>query len=81
MDGSGGRVAVCTATITDFANGTDTIDLSAFSGISGFSDISSKISQDGDNTVIDLSDFGGGEITLEDFTATNLDASDFEFSM
>ena len=40
------------------------IDLSAFSAISGFSDL--MITQDGDDTVIDLSAHGGGEITLED---------------
>ncbi len=65
-------------TITDFENGTDKIDLSAVSGISGFSDL--MITQDGDDTVIDLGE-SVGQITLEDFTSSDLDASDFEFSM
>ena len=66
-------------TITDFTDGADTIDLSAVSEIESFLDL--NIKQDGDNTVIDLSEWGGGEITLEDFTSTNLDARDFDFSM
>ena len=66
-------------TITDFADGEDLIDLSAFSAISGVSDLT--ITQDGDDTVIDLSAHGGGEITLEDFTSTDLDATDFGFAM
>ena len=66
-------------TITDFTDGEDPIDLSAFSSISGFSDLT--INQDGDDTVIDLGAHGGGEITLEDFTSTDLDATDFGFAM
>ena len=66
-------------TITDFTDGEDLIDLSAFSSISGFSDLT--INQDGDDTVIDLGAHGGGEITLEDFTSTDLDATDFGFAM
>ena len=68
-------------TITDFTDGEDIIDLSAITGITGFSDLSGKITQDGEDTVIDLSSFGGGEITLEDFTSTDLDATDFDFTM
>ena len=66
-------------TITDFENGTDTIDLSAISSISGLTDLT--ITQDGDDTKIDLSDHGGGEIILEDFTSTDLAATDFDFGM
>ena len=66
-------------TITDFTDGDDTIDLSAFSDIADFDDISGKITQDGDDTVIDLADFGGGTITLEGFTSTDLTADDFAF--
>ena len=66
-------------TITDFTDGEDMIDLSAFSSISGFPDLT--ITQDGDDTVIDLGVHGGGEITLEDFTSTDLDATDFGFAM
>ncbi len=36
---------------------------------------------DGDDTKIDLSAQGGGEIIIEDFTSTDLDATDFDFSM
>ena len=66
-------------TITDFTDGDDTIDLSAFSGITGFTDLDGKISQSGSDTVIDLTDFGGGTITLEGFTSTDLSADDFAF--
>ena len=65
-------------TIIDFENGTDTIDLSAISSITGFSDLT--ITQEGDDTKIDLGE-NVGEIILEYFTSTDLDASDFEFSM
>ena len=65
-------------TVTDFENGTDTIDLSAITAITGFSDLT--ITQEGDDTKIDLGE-NVGEIILEDFTSTNLDATDFDFSM
>ena len=44
-------------TITDFENGTDTIDLSAITSITGFSDLT--ITQVGDDTNIDLGDRSG----------------------
>ena len=66
-------------TITDFTDGDDTIDLSAFDDISGFTDLDGKIAQSGSDTVIDLGDFGGGTITLEGFTSTDLSADDFAF--
>ena len=66
-------------TITDFTNGTDTIDLSAISSITALTNLT--ISQEGDDTKIDLSSHGGGEIILEDFTSTDLDATDFDFGM
>ena len=65
-------------TITDFENGTDTIDLSAITAITGFSALT--ITQVGDDTKIDLGT-NVGEIILEDFTSTDLDATDFDFSM
>ena len=72
-------------TIQDFKDVSggenDTIDLTAFTGITGYSDLTGKITQDGDDTKIDLSSFGGGEIVIEDFTSTDLDATDFDFSM
>ena len=64
-------------TITDFTDGEDTIDLSAFSGISGFSDLTATQVEDG--VQIDLSDYGGGTITLQNFTLSDLDATDFTF--
>ena len=53
-------------TITDFTDGDDTIDLSAFSDITDFDDISGKITQDGDRHR-DRSQrtSAGGTITLE----------------
>ena len=64
-------------TITDFTDGEDTIDLSAFTGITGFGDLTAT--QDGANTVIDLSAYGGGSITLQGVTSTDLDEADFVF--
>ena len=68
-------------TIKDFKDVTggenDTIDLTAFTGITAFSQLT--INQDGDDTKIDLSSQGGGLITIEDFTSTDLDATDFDF--
>jgi len=63
--------------IGDFTDGEDAIDLTAFTGISGFRDL--KVSQDGDNVVIDLSGDGGGSITLWNFDLDDLDGSDFIF--
>ncbi|MDE0175202.1 MAG: calcium-binding protein [Defluviicoccus sp.] len=59
-------------TIKDFQDGLDRIDLSAFDGISGFSDLSAR--QDGGNVVIDFSSWGDGgdSITLENFSLANL---------
>ena len=64
-------------TITDFADGEDTIDLSAFSGIGGFGDLT--VTQVGSGVQIDLSAYGGGTITLQNFALSDLDASDFVF--
>ena len=64
-------------TIMDFTNGTDTIDLGAFTGISQYSDVSDNATQVGDDVVIDLSSFGGGTITIENFALSDLDATDF----
>ena len=67
-------------TIKDFEDGNDIIDLTAFTGITDFSDLDGKIAMDGDDTKVDLSSFGGGEIIIEDFTSTDLDGTDFDFS-
>ena len=62
-------------TITDFNDGDDNIDLTAFEDITSFNDLS--LEQQGDDVVIDLSEQGGGTIVLSDFVLANLDASDF----
>ena len=64
-------------TITDFADGEDTIDLTAFTGITQFSDLT--VTQKGDNVEIDLSGHGGGTITLEGVSTDDLDGADFMF--
>lgn len=64
-------------TIYDFANGDDRIDLSAFSGINGFSDISAT--QVGGAVVIDFSAYGGGSIKLNNFNLSDLNEEDFIF--
>ena len=68
-------------TIKDFKDVSggenDKIDLTAFSSITEFSQLT--ITQDGDDTKIDLSSQGGGEIIIEDFTSGDLDATDFDF--
>ena len=64
-------------TITDFTNGDDVIDLTAFTGITAFADLTAT--QEGANVKIDLSSQGGGTITLENFTLGDLDAEDFLF--
>ena len=62
-------------TITDFTDGDNSIDLSAFEDIETFNDLS--LEQQGDNVVIDLSDYAGGTIVLSGFDLANLDAADF----
>ena len=64
-------------TVKDFADGEDLIDLSAFVDITSFDDLT--VTQDGENTVIDLTSHGGGTITLEGVTATDLDGDNFTF--
>ncbi len=65
-------------TITDFTDGEDQIDLSAFTGITGFDDLT--VTQSGSNVVINLSgQTGGGTITLQNFTLADLDEDDFVF--
>ena len=63
-------------TIRDFADGEDTIDLSAFSGV-GFDDLA--ILASGSDVSIDLSGQGGGTIALQNVRSADLDASDFVF--
>ena len=66
-----------TDTILDFTDGDDTIDLSALTDITGFSDLT--ITQEGTTAVIDLSSQGGGTIRLDDTAVSDLDAADFTF--
>ena len=70
--------------ISGFKDGTDTIDLSSFTNITGFNDLSISV-VDGE-TVIDLTAFGGGTITFKEASTSeltidtdDLDASDFVF--
>ena len=64
-------------TIVGFWSGEDRIDLSAFTDITGFDDLT--ITADGDAAVIDLTAYGGGTIRLTYVPAGALDASDFLF--
>lgn len=65
-------------TVTDFTDGEDLIDLTAFTGITQFSDLA--VTQNGNDVVIDLSgETGGGSITLQNFLLADLDENDFVF--
>ena len=64
-------------TITDFTNGQDLIDLSTFSAISGYDDLT--ITSNNDDVTIDLTAHGGGTIVLQGFDVDDLDKSDFLF--
>ena len=64
-------------TIYEFTDGEDQIDLSAFSGISGFDDLSIRASESA--AVIDLTGHGGGTIRIENINVDELDAEDFAF--
>ena len=63
--------------VTDFANGEDLIDLREFTEITSFADLT--ITSDGDDVVIDLSDYGGGTVRLENVSESDLVADDFVF--
>ena len=63
-------------TITDFRNGRDVIDVSAF-GLSGFDDL--DLASGADGVAVDLTDHGGGTLLLEGFDIADLDAADFLF--
>ena len=66
-----------TDTILDFTDGDDTIDLSALTDITAFSDLT--INDDNGTAVIDLTSHGGGTIRLDDTAVSDLDATDFTF--
>ncbi len=61
-------------TVTDFTDGEDRIDLTAF-GLAGMDDLTTTTTTDG--VALDLTDSGGGTILLADFAMANLDATDF----
>jgi 2',3'-cyclic-nucleotide 2'-phosphodiesterase / 3'-nucleotidase / 5'-nucleotidase len=61
--------------ISGFANGADKIDLKVFATSFG----ALTVTQNSANTVISSSLFGTDTITLENFIATNVDATDFIF--
>ncbi len=62
--------------ITDFGVGIDKIDLRAFDV--QFGDLG--VSDDGTNTTVHVSAYGGFNIVLQNFDAVNLDASDFKLA-
>ena len=61
----------------DFTDAEDRIDLSGFSTISDFSDLT--ITSDANGVTIDLTEHGGGTVRLDGFDIANLDADDFVF--
>jgi Ca2+-binding RTX toxin-like protein len=63
-------------TVQDFEIGVDIIQLYASKKISNFYELKQHVSQDGDNTYIDL---GRYEIVLKDTEARDLSRSDFVF--
>ena len=63
--------------ISDFGNGDDSIDLSAFEDIESMMDLA--ISQEDHGVVIDLTGQGGGMITLEGYNQADLTDADFIF--
>ena len=63
--------------IYDFTDGEDQIDLTGFTGISGFDELT--IASGDDGVTIDLTAHGGGTIRLDGFDIANLDADDFLF--
>ena len=65
-------------TINHFSDDEDLIDLSAFSEIAGFNDLTITSGEDG--AVIDLTGHGGGTILLDSFEASGLDSDDFVFN-
>ena len=65
-------------TITDFTHGEDRINLTKFSGISSFDDLT--ITSDDDGVTIDLTAYEGGAIKLDGLSSGDLDAGDFLFA-
>ena len=65
-------------TISHFADGEDRIDLTAFSSIMSYSDLT--VTSDTNGVTVDLTVHGGGTILLQGFDVDDLDASDFVFA-
>ena len=63
--------------VGDFSVADDLIDLSGFAGITGFGDLT--ITGESDGVIIDLSEFGGDTVTLQDVTLADLSADHFVF--
>ena len=63
--------------ITDFTVNSDTIDLTSYNNLTSFDQL--EITQNGSDTVIDLSSHGGGTITLDNVDLNTLDDNDFSF--
>ena len=63
--------------ILDFGKGVDKIDLAAFEDIRSVEDLS--IQQQSSSLIIDLSEQGGGTVTLQDFNTTDIANDHFVF--
>ena len=64
--------------ILDFGNGMDQVDLTAFADIRSVADLT--LQQQSGNAVIDLSDLGGGTVTLRDYNTSDIMDEHFVFS-
>ena len=64
--------------IGDFSDGENLIDLTAFTGISGFDDLT--VTADETGVTIDLTEHGGGTLLIEGQAIEDLDESDFVFA-
>jgi Ca2+-binding RTX toxin-like protein len=63
-------------TVTDFDNAADSIDLSGFSGVSSFAELSSHITAHGNDVWITL---GSDKLILHDAKLSDMDVADFNF--
>ena len=64
-------------TVPDFGNGADTLDLAVFEDIRSVDDL--VLEQQADDLVIDLTDHGGGSLTLSGVDREDLADTDFVF--
>lgn len=64
----------------NFTDGEDVVDLSSqYPGITSFDQLDISATEDGNGVVIDLSEHGGGLLTINGITVDQLDAEDFVF--